>query len=141
MKKAAYWFFLIGILSVIGCQRVQLAEYRKYESVAAVPRISVEEAKKDVDAGIAIIVDSRAESAYNAEHIAGSIRLPSGSADDKFTAISKGKKVIVYCSCASEGTSSSLAFQMNQKGIANTYAMVGGTHAWQTAGYPMEKSQ
>ena len=141
MRKAVYCVLLVSILSVIGCQRSQLPEYRKYENVAAVPRISVEEAKKDVDAGIAIIVDSRAESAYKTEHIAGSIHLPSGSTDDKFTALSQGKKIIVYCSCASEGTSSSLAFQMNQKGIANTYAMVGGTHAWQTAGYPMEKSQ
>ena len=140
MRKAVYCLVLVGLLSVIGCQRAQLAEYRKYENVAAVPRISVEEAKKDVDAGIAIIVDSRAESAYKTEHIAGSISLPSGSTDE-FAALSKGKKVIVYCSCASEGTSSSLAFQMNQKGIANAYALVGGTHAWQTAGYPMEKGQ
>jgi len=30
---------------------------------------------------------------------------------------------------------------MNQNGIANTYAMVGGTNAWKSAGYPMEKSE
>jgi len=27
---------------------------------------------------------------------------------------------------------------MNQKGIANTYALKGGTQGWKTAGYPME---
>ena len=141
MRKVACWVLLAGVLSVVGCKDVQLAEYRKYENVAAVPRISVEEAKKDLDAGIAIIVDSRAESAYKTEHIAGSISLPPGSTDEKFNALPGSKKIIVYCSCASEGTSSSLAFQMNQKGIANTYALVGGTHAWQIAGFPMEKSE
>ena len=29
---------------------------------------------------------------------------------------------------------------MNQKGIANTYALQGGTQGWKTAGYPMEGS-
>jgi len=29
---------------------------------------------------------------------------------------------------------------MNQKEIANTYALVGGTAAWKNAGYPMESS-
>jgi rhodanese-related sulfurtransferase len=32
-----------------------------------------------------------------------------------------------------------LAFQMNQKQIANTYALKGGTAAWLAAGYPTEK--
>ena len=27
---------------------------------------------------------------------------------------------------------------MNQKEIANTYALIGGTQAWHNAGYPME---
>jgi 3-mercaptopyruvate sulfurtransferase SseA len=27
---------------------------------------------------------------------------------------------------------------MNQKGIANTYALQGGTQGWKNAGYPME---
>jgi len=30
---------------------------------------------------------------------------------------------------------------MNQKGIANTYALLGGTAAWVAAKYPMEKSE
>ncbi|CAN5398607.1 hypothetical protein BH10ACI3_BH10ACI3_23790 [soil metagenome] len=30
---------------------------------------------------------------------------------------------------------------MNQKDIPGTYALLGGTNAWKTAGYPMEKSQ
>jgi len=29
---------------------------------------------------------------------------------------------------------------MNQKEIANTYALVGGTAAWKNAGYPMESN-
>jgi rhodanese-related sulfurtransferase len=69
--------------------------FKKYENEAAVPRISVADAKKEVDAGTAVIVDSRAEAAYKAEHIAGSINV----ADEaKSNTLPKGKKLIVYCS-------------------------------------------
>jgi len=30
---------------------------------------------------------------------------------------------------------------MNQNGVANTYALKGGTAAWKMAGYPTEKGQ
>jgi rhodanese-related sulfurtransferase len=30
---------------------------------------------------------------------------------------------------------------MKEKGIENGYALVGGTNAWKSAGYPMEKSE
>jgi rhodanese-related sulfurtransferase len=45
--------------------------------------------------GTAVIVDSRAEAAYKAEHIAGSINIDNES---KFDTLPKGKKIIVYCS-------------------------------------------
>lgn len=118
-----------------------LPPYREYATAADVPRISVEEAKKEFDSGAAVIIDSRGEQAFAQEHITGSINLPGGSPDEKFAALPKDKKIFVYCSCASEGSSSHLAFQMNKKGIANTYALVGGTDAWSKAGYPMDRKQ
>jgi rhodanese-related sulfurtransferase len=30
---------------------------------------------------------------------------------------------------------------MKEKGITNAYALVGGTNAWKTAGYPMDKGE
>ncbi len=133
----------MGVLLLIqACSPASsLPPYREYATAADVPRISVEDAKKEFDAGAALIVDSRGEQAYAQEHITGSINLPGGSAEEKFAALPKDKKIFVYCSCASEGSSSHLAFQMNKKGIANTYALVGGTDAWSKAGYPMERKQ
>jgi rhodanese-related sulfurtransferase len=69
--------------------------FKKYASDTEVPRIAVADAKKEVDAGTAVIVDSRAEAAYKAEHIAGSINVADES---KFDTLPKGKKLIVYCS-------------------------------------------
>ncbi|MEO7539071.1 MAG: rhodanese-like domain-containing protein [Pyrinomonadaceae bacterium] len=85
-------------LIVLACQKSQLAEYKKYENDAAVPRITIEEAKKDVDAGNAVIVDSRGDGAFKQERIAGSINMPMGSTEDKLATLPKDKKIIVYCS-------------------------------------------
>lgn len=128
---------MIFMLLTAACGGPDLPPYRAYANDADVPRISVEEAKRDVDAGIAVIVDARPEFAFKHERIANSINIVWGSPEEKFAVLPKDKKIIVYCSCAAEHTSAALAYQMNQKGVANTYALVGGTAAWKNAGYPM----
>jgi len=142
MKKhpALLVCIVIAVASVFmqACQNVKAIEYVKYDSEAEVPRISVEDSKKEVEAGNAIIIDTRGVNAFKSEHIAGSISLPAGSTEDQFKDLPPGKKYILYCSCSAEHTSVSMAFQMNQKGVAATYAMLGGTGAWKTAGFPME---
>ena len=80
------------------CEKAQLAPYVKYESAEQVPRITLEEAKKDYDAGTAVIIDSRGEAQYKQEHIAGALNIPIGSPETRFSEIPKGKKIIVYCS-------------------------------------------
>lgn len=133
--------FILSVVAAVlfsGCTSSStLPAYRAYANDADVPRISVEEAKKDVDAGIAVIVDSRPAFAFKHERIADSLNVVWGSPEEAYGVLPKDKKIIVYCSCAAEHTSAALAFQMNQKGVANTYAMVGGTAAWKDAGYPM----
>ena len=98
MKKSLPYIFLLLAVAGLACQKAQLAEYKKYENDADVPRMTIEDAKKDADAGNAVIVDSRAESAYKHEHIAGSINIALGATDDAFAALPKNKKIIVYCS-------------------------------------------
>ncbi|MBK8466233.1 MAG: rhodanese-like domain-containing protein [Chloracidobacterium sp.] len=81
------------------CDSSKVAPYVKYNSDADVPRITIEEAKKEFDAGNVVIVDSRGEAQYKQEHIAGALNVPFGAPDNpKFSEIPKGKKIIVYCS-------------------------------------------
>lgn len=143
LQKLGTLALLISCIALIGAcaQKAQLAEYKKFTDATQVPKISVQDAKKDVDAGHAIIVDSRGEAAFKTERIAGSINITSASETEKIEKLPKDKKIIIYCSCATEGTSAALSFQLNQAGIANTYALTGGTKAWQDAGYPMAKGE
>lgn len=103
-------------------------------------RISIEDAKKEYDAGTAVIVDARSEDSFKAEHIKGAMSIPYGDFDKKYKSIPANKKIIVYCSCPSEATSGLFVEKLNEKKITNAFALTGGTNAWKTAGYPMGKS-
>ena len=88
--------FVSALVFLAACQ--QSAPYHKLDNEGAVPRISIEEAKADFDAGRAIIVDARGEANWNQERIKDSINIPAGSPEEKFSVLPKGKKIIVYCS-------------------------------------------
>ena len=62
------------------------------------PRISLEEAKKAYDKGGTLFIDTRAQAAYDVEHITGAINIPVETIEDRYTEIPKDKKVIAYCS-------------------------------------------
>lgn len=62
------------------------------------PRISLEDAKKDFDSGAAIFVDTRAESAFQNEHVKGAINIPAESFQTRYAEVPKDKKIIAYCS-------------------------------------------
>ena len=98
MKKLQPYIFLFLAVAVIACQKVQLAEYKKFANDGEVPRIELADAKKDYDAGNTVLVDSRPEFAYKHEHIAGAINITLGADDEAFAALPKNKKIIVYCS-------------------------------------------
>ena len=88
----------VALLAFANLASCQTSEYKKYKDDSEVPRITVEDAKKAYDDGSVVIVDARAPETYKQEHIKGAINIPLGSTDDKFDAIPKGKKIIVYCS-------------------------------------------
>jgi 3-mercaptopyruvate sulfurtransferase SseA len=67
------------------------------DPIAAMPRISVAEAKKALDAGKAVLVDVRAAEAYQAEHAKGAISLPAFEMYARYGELPKGKQIITYC--------------------------------------------
>lgn len=69
------------------------------ESEAAVPRVTVEEAKAALDSGEAIIVDVRGPDAYADVHIAGAVLVPLGNFENDIANVSldKNKWIITYC--------------------------------------------
>ena len=97
MKSKIVIFATVVIAFLAACKPAEI-EYVKYDSEEAVPRISAADAKKEVDAGNAVLVDSRDAGAFNFERLPGAINIQAGSSTDKFDQLPKGKKIIVYCS-------------------------------------------
>lgn len=145
-------FLILTMLSVLmistACQ--QVGSTAKPETAktttAATPAktddfqtISLADAKKEYDAGTAIIVDARSGDAWKNERIKDSVSIPMETLDAKYAELPTDKKIIAYCSCPAEHTSGMMVSKLKEKGVTNAYALVGGTKAWKEAGYPMAK--
>ncbi len=100
---------IVAVLYVISCARpaepAAQAENAAPKSNAVppapvddAPRITLADAKKEYDAGTAVIVDVRPESAYKDEHIKGSLNITGDTLAENINKLPKGKKIIAYCS-------------------------------------------
>ena len=89
---------LLTVLAFAACQRDASLDYVNYGNEEKVPRISVEDAKKDFEAGRAIFVDSRDAETYKNEHLPGAVNISWTSPEDEYDKLPKDKKIILYCS-------------------------------------------
>jgi hypothetical protein len=115
--KMRFILFLTGILllaSGLACNNAAPPEIKKAQTqpTASAPkadehnhadddkiaRISLEEAKKEFDAGNAVFVDTRDVSSHRFARIKGAIHLPAEAASMRWKEIPTGKKIIAYCS-------------------------------------------
>jgi 3-mercaptopyruvate sulfurtransferase SseA len=60
-------------------------------------RVTVDEVRKMLDAGKAVIYDTRAKEAYEQEHIKGSLSMPYGEVAQRAGELPKDKTVVFYC--------------------------------------------
>jgi predicted sulfurtransferase len=61
-------------------------------------RITLDGTKKLFDAGNVLIVDTRAKSAYDTEHIKGAINVSAGDLEARLKDLKTDKKIVAYCS-------------------------------------------
>jgi activator of HSP90 ATPase len=60
-------------------------------------RVTVDELKKMLDAGQAVVYDTRAKSAYDQEHIKGALSMPAGEVSGRINELPKDKTIVFYC--------------------------------------------
>ena len=60
-------------------------------------RVTPEELKKMLDSGKAVVYDTRAKGAYDAEHIKGALSMPSNEVADRAGELPKDKTLVFYC--------------------------------------------
>src|ERR1043165_389809 len=63
----------------------------------AAARINVAELKQKLDAGEAVVYDTRAKTAYDQEHIKGALSMPSNEVATRAGELPKDKLIVFYC--------------------------------------------
>jgi rhodanese-related sulfurtransferase len=85
-----------SIVAVMVALAVVAATTRADTDLSTVPRVGIDELKKD--AGKVLVIDVRSADAYRAGHIAGAISVPSSSLSTSLPKLKAAKKPIVtYC--------------------------------------------
>jgi rhodanese-related sulfurtransferase len=110
-------------------------------SESDIARINVEEAKKLVSEGKAIIIDVRGSESYKMSHIKGAldIGLHKLEAGD-YKGLPKDKIIISYCACPAENSSARAAAVLKKAGFKDPGALVGGIKAWIDSGGVVEEA-
>jgi phage shock protein E len=103
-------------------------------------RIKADEAKKLVEEGKAVVIDVRGSDAFKNAHIKGSLDFPIGKLESgDFKGLPKDKRIIAYCTCGAEQTSARAAQLLDKAGYKEASALLGGMHAWESAGGELVK--
>lgn len=62
-----------------------------------VPRIPLDQAKKEIESGSATLIDVRDADGYIAGHIPGAIHIPLARIEGEIPYLPKGKPILTYC--------------------------------------------
>ena len=110
------------------------------EAKKNIKETNVAEVKRRLDAGEKLIlVDTREDSEWAIDHVAGAIHLGKGiiERDAEQRLPDKAAEIILYCG---GGFRSALAADNLQKmGYTNVISMDGGIREWREKGYPLTK--
>ena len=104
-------------------------------------RVTIDELEAMVKEGSAVIIDVRNQAAYDQGHIPGSRLIPAGEIVNHINELPRDKTIVTYCSGQAEHTSAGAVVALNQKGVTNAAALLGGFNLWQQEHKPIEKKQ
>ena len=106
-----------------------------------VPSITPEELRKMIEnKAHIVVVDNQPKSEYSKVHILGAVNLPWAMEIEGPVNLPRGKLLILYCGCAHEEDSASVANQLIQNfGYEEVKLLKGGLSQWLELGYPVEK--
>jgi len=97
--------------------------------------VGVEEAKRKLDAGEALLVDVREPDEWQAGHIAGATHIPLGNITSRASVLPKDREILVICRT---GNRSGMAQErLAQAGFTNVTNVAGGITAWAEQGFPI----
>lgn len=140
MKMTIFLSLILSIFAFSACQTPstqKAANPLQSETSTGIEQITVAEAKPAVEAKDVQFIDVRTVGEYTAGHAVKAANFPLDLLEQDLAKLDKGKPVYVICQT---GTRSQKGSEILQRaGFKNIYNINGGTSAWESAGFPMEK--
>jgi rhodanese-related sulfurtransferase len=97
--------------------------------------IGPHEAREELDAGRAILLDVRSAESHAKTTIPGSVHIPRRELANRLREVPTGKTIVTYCSDIGCQASLKAAIELRKNGY-NAKHMIGGIKFWQEKGYP-----
>ena len=136
MKMTIFLTLILSIFAVSACQTAS-TETASRAQTNEIKQISVEQAKQAFDAKEAQFIDVRTGGEYAGGHAPKAINFPLDSLEKDLSKLNKDKPIYVICQTGRRSQKGSEILQ--KAGFKNIYNINGGTSAWESAGFPMEK--
>lgn len=140
MKMTILFTLILSIFAVSACQTASTETTPNVQGNAAqseIKQISVEQAKNVAGAKDTQFIDVRTSEEYAGGHAPKAANFPLDALEKDLAKLDKDQSVYVICQT---GRRSQKGAEILQKaGFKNIYNINGGTSAWESAGYPVEK--
>lgn len=87
-----------------------------------------------------VFVDARSDTALHRipRQVPGAIHVPVKQFDQAMNRLPRNRKLVTYCTCSDERTSTRVARRLKEKGFMDVHPLRGGFNAWEAAGLPVE---
>ena len=102
-----------------------------------ITEISPADARKQAEAGEAILIDVREENDWREGHAEGARHLSRGVIELEIEEQIPDMKKPIICYCGGGSRSALVAESLQKMGYENVRSMAGGLRAWKEAGLPM----
>ncbi len=100
-----------------------------------IPRISPNEALRQINAKEAVLIDVRDSGSFDLMHIKGAVNVSlQDIINNKFAALPKNKNLIFYCTCIREHSAALAAVELKEKGYEKVWALRDGLLGYKEAG-------
>jgi len=146
MMKAIYRTALIGALVLIFTLTINSAVFAGGKTIPQIigeaksqtTEVTVEEVKKDMDAGKEfVLLDVRTSEEFNAGHLPKAVNIPRGTLEFIIGKHYPQKDVDIVVYCRTDARAALCAKALSDIGYTNVRNLKGAFKAWGEAGYPI----
>lgn len=137
MRRDRFYRTFIFVIMVYGSATSIYAQTIKSVDASAVPRMTLADFRSLHASGDTLVIDVRTPVSFESGHIPGAVNIPvdeMAARAGEIRAAARGRRVVTYCSCASEQSSAAAGALLMARDVPGVSALVGGYVEWVRAG-------